>query len=80
MTHADDGEPRRVVVTGCNRRIGYALVRSLIKRGDHVRFTARSPQRGMAALSRLSDEHPFGQVAQIGTREARAAAEIWRSV
>jgi retinol dehydrogenase 12 len=75
MTSAHDAEPRHVVITGGNRGIGYALVRAMIKRGDHVTFTARSRQRGKAALSQLREEHPYGQV-RLEICDVTSAASI----
>ncbi len=49
---------RRILVTGGNRGIGYALVSDLLGRGDRVIMTARDDAKGRAARADLLAAHP----------------------
>jgi retinol dehydrogenase 12 len=57
-TPASPSAARRVLVTGGNRGIGYALVSALAGRGDRVVLTARDETRGRSALDRLRAANP----------------------
>ena len=52
----------KVLVTGGNRGIGYAMAHALAGRGVDVVITARDPERGAAARDRLRLEHPAADV------------------
>ncbi|MDN5763426.1 MAG: SDR family NAD(P)-dependent oxidoreductase [Microlunatus sp.] len=55
----------RVLITGANRGIGFAITGGLLARGHQVVLTAREENRGRQARSRLSDEHPDART-QLG--------------
>ncbi|KFF97912.1 oxidoreductase [Streptomyces europaeiscabiei] len=60
-----DQRGRAAVVTGANSGIGYVAARELARRGAHVVLACRSPERGAAALERMSSEVPDASVELI---------------
>ena len=73
----------KVLVTGGNRGIGYAMAHALAGRGVDVVITARNPERGVVARDRLRVEHPAADV-EVRTVDVsdpdsirRLAAERW---
>ncbi len=48
------GSEKTALVTGGNRGIGFAICQGLLAQGFHVILTARSPEKGQAAVAQLS--------------------------
>jgi pteridine reductase len=76
--------PRKVLVVGATGRLGVAIARGLVKRGDHVALTARDPEK----LHDLADDlEPLGTArprvitADLCDRDApdRIAGELLRT-
>jgi pteridine reductase len=63
----NQGEPRRLLVMGATGRLGTAIARALVQRGERVALSARSPER----LSSLADE-----LAAHGERPFVVAADL----
>ena len=53
MTSSSD---KTALVTGGNRGIGFAICQGLLEKGFHVILTARSSEKGRAAVAQLSTE------------------------
>jgi len=65
MSSPSEKEPKVAVVTGANSGIGKVTVSSLLKQGYRVIATARSKERGEAALADWKKEVPDGNVTLV---------------
>ena len=53
-------DKKLILITGCNKGIGYTLVEDLIKQGLNINiiFTARNDNLGLASLNKLISKYP----------------------
>jgi NAD(P)-dependent dehydrogenase (short-subunit alcohol dehydrogenase family) len=65
-----------VVVTGGNRGIGFEICRQLAERGAQVVLTARKPEAGPAALSKLASQKLSAQFHSLNVTEPPSVAEL----
>jgi len=65
-----------IVVTGGNRGIGFEICRQLASRGAQVVLTARQPEAGQAAASRLASRKPAAQFHPLNAVTGILAAEL----
>ena len=56
------GVPKKILVTGGNAGIGFALCTQLAAKGCHVYLCARSVERGEAAVAAIREETPDAKV------------------
>jgi NAD(P)-dependent dehydrogenase (short-subunit alcohol dehydrogenase family) len=59
-----------IVVTGGNRGIGFEICRQLAARGAQVLVTARKPEAGQAALSKLASQKLSAQFHPLNVTDA----------
>ncbi|MDI3287544.1 SDR family oxidoreductase [Polyangium sp. 15x6] len=66
-------DPKRILVVGATGRLGVAIAKALVQRGDHVAITARSQERLDALadeLSRAPESRPTTVCADLRDPEA----------
>ncbi len=72
-----DSRPRVVVITGCSRGLGRAMLEGFIDRGDTVAGCARNTD----AIAELAAAHPEGHLFRaVDITDDRAVAEFARQV
>src|SRR5262245_3005361 len=65
-----------IVVTGGNRGIGFEICRQLAKRGAQVVLTARRPEAGQAAVSKLSSQKLSAQFHPLNVTDSESIASL----
>jgi NAD(P)-dependent dehydrogenase (short-subunit alcohol dehydrogenase family) len=69
-----------IVVTGGNRGIGFEICRQLAGRGAQVLLTARKPEAGQAAASKLASQKLSAQFHPLNVTEPESIAALRDSV
>ncbi len=77
-------KPLNILVTGANKGIGLEVCRQLARAGHHVILSARSVERGEAAVATLKKEHLNVEFLQLDTADessiAAAAQELGKRI
>ena len=69
---------KRILVTGGNAGIGYAVCKQLATKGCHVFLCSRSTEKGLTAVKSILDEVPSAKVdlVQCDTSQVHGAASL----
>jgi pteridine reductase len=76
MNAESPDSPRRLLVVGATGRLGAAIARALVSRGDQVALTARSEERLIALADELSTGGERPTIACADLRESGAPERI----